>query len=122
MKKQFLITLALTALAYSTIAQRPHPAAMNSEERNQWRQQDIDEAAGYGTNFIRFVPIRFMDIFGIGMGVDYEKLVDKDRKIAIVLPFTYMFETLTISAPNGVVDSTAYYYFSPGIKFYPFGQ
>lgn len=72
----------------------------------------------YGNNTVKFSPINIYDV-GIGIGLNYERLLDKEQKIGIELPFDLIFRP---ENTNAVTNTNAYMYFSPGFKFYPSGQ
>lgn len=79
----------------------------------------------YGSNIVRIAPLTAMDI-GVGFGLSYEKIFGKDQMIGLVLPVTLLLENrnnndLYSGAYNQDRYNT-YVYFTPGIKFYPFGQ
>jgi hypothetical protein len=76
-----------------------------------------DEAA----NILRLAPITAMDI-GYGFGLSYERLFGKDKNIGIILPFSLLLEKRTNSGFSTSGSNNTYFYFTPGLKVYPFGQ
>jgi hypothetical protein len=91
-------------------------------ERNlsgKQRREVVDEQ--YGRSFVNFSPFKALDS-GPGFGLSYEFLADKRGYFGIILPLTmtipdsynYVFDTNT--------NSSEMFYFSPGLKIYPFGQ
>ncbi|RYE11594.1 MAG: hypothetical protein EOP51_32800, partial [Sphingobacteriales bacterium] len=79
----------------------------------------------YGANILRLSPITAMDI-GVGFGLGYEKIFGRNQTIGIVIPVSL----LLVNTGNNDFYSGAYnerrfdtyVYFTPGVKFYPFGQ
>jgi hypothetical protein len=78
----------------------------------------------YGTNILRIAPLTAMDI-GVGFGLSYEKLLGKDKMVGIIIPVSLILENSDIlnNYNTGASDNyNTYYYFTPGVKIYPFGQ
>lgn len=71
-----------------------------------------DEAA----NILRLSPLTAMDI-GYGFGFSYERLFGEYKNIGIILPFSLLLEKRIGGSSNNT-----YFYFTPGLKVYPFGQ
>ncbi|MBX9449770.1 MAG: hypothetical protein KL787_08660 [Taibaiella sp.] len=116
MKKIILLGLALLTFAgIHTVS------AQDDEEETQERLEKQKLWDSYGNNFIRGYLLRLGDDDNIGIGVEYERIVDKQRKVSIVIPFTYSFgSTDGYNFPSN--ETSNYFYFNPGLKFYPFGQ
>lgn len=98
------------------------PVLVFSQERND---RTVPARARYGSNILRLAPITAMDI-GVGFGLSYERLFGEDQNIGIVLPVTVLLEN---RQDEGIYTGAynqqrynAYVYFTPGLKFYPFGQ
>lgn len=111
MTKQ-IITLGLALLSVSIGAQ-----AKSSKDQNEGhRSRPV-----YGENIIRFNPMTAMDI-GTGPGISYEHIFGEDQNIGLVLPFSLLLnnEDGYTGYNNNHYDT--YFYFTPGLKFYPFGQ
>lgn len=76
----------------------------------------------YGNNILSFMPMQIAT--GLGIGIAYERVLDKNAVLSFYLPITCAF-TQSISdpnqAPNGPASAPATYYFMPGLKFYPTG-
>jgi hypothetical protein len=85
------------------------------------KRRDQDPEEGFGRNFINFSPFKALDS-GPGFGISYEAIVDKRGYFGVILPvtmtipdsYTYVFDTNR--------NTSEMYYFSPGLKIYPFGQ
>jgi len=95
-------------------------------EKNDRRLNGIKSAVNYGDNFLRLVPLRVLDIGGVGFGAEYERLFGENKMIGVILPFSMLFEETSQNwNPGGSSDNlhyNVYYYFCPGLKIYPFGQ
>lgn len=95
-------------------------------EKSERKFREVRPAVNYGDNFLRLAPLRVLDIGGVGIGAEYERLVGENKMIGIVLPFSVLFEETSLNwNPNNSGDDlhyNVYYYFCPGIKIYPFGQ
>ena len=80
--------------------------------------------AAYGPNIIRFTPVTVFDN-SVGVGISYERILDKDGKIGIHIP-VYAGLNTNNSYYNGWggYDTYANYslFLNPGVKFYPAGQ
>lgn len=80
------------------------------------------ENEDFGANLINISPFKALDS-GPGFGISYERIVDKKGYFGIIIPLTvtipgtstYIFD---VSDNNG----SYMFYFSPGLKIYPFGQ
>lgn len=76
----------------------------------------------FGANLINFSPFKALDS-GAGLGISYERIIDKQGYFGIILP-------LTLTLPDNYTSSFSYdsrsgnevFYFSPGLKIYPAGQ
>ncbi|HET8572890.1 MAG TPA: hypothetical protein VFL76_03365 [Edaphocola sp.] len=79
----------------------------------------------YGDNIIRFSPVKAMDI-GVGPGISYERIISADKKIGLVLPFSVLladyYDDYYYNYNYNNASYSSYFYFTPGLKFYPFGQ
>jgi len=71
----------------------------------------------YGPNIVRIMPLTAFN-GGVGLGASYERILDKDGKIGLNIPFSLGFNN------NGDYnnDMNTTFMFNPGIKFYPGGQ
>lgn len=82
------------------------------------------EAKNYGNNIVRFIPLRLNEIKSLGVGIEYERILGAKKLIGITLPITYT----RYRSPNYYdylyfgVNKLNGFYFTPGLKFYPFGQ
>jgi hypothetical protein len=75
-------------------------------------------------NVLRLSPIAALDI-GFGFGLGYERFFGSGKKFSVVLPFDFVLENTTggdnVSSNNTKAYNT-YFYFLPGVKFYPTGH
>lgn len=79
------------------------------------------EGRNYGNNLITVAPLSIIDK-GLGIGFSYERMLDKEQKIAFVIPVDFVFDDLNNDNWNGDRSSNLFYtYASPGIIFYPAG-
>jgi len=78
-------------------------------------------------NILRLHPITAMDI-GVGFSISYERLLGAEQKIGLVLPVSMLVQS---TGNNGFFTQAydynekrynMYAYFTPGVKFYPFGH
>jgi len=79
----------------------------------------------YGRNFIRFSPIKFLDLSAAGLGLEYEYLFGKSKRFGVNIPVTVMFKQNRIPNTNGSSEEmryTPYFFINPGLKIYPSGQ
>lgn len=99
-------------------------AALTAQARqDEGKDPDAERpAAGaqQGANVIRIAPITAMDI-GYGFGISYERLFGAEKNIGVILPFSLLLEK-NQGALDGMRPNNRYFYFTPGLKIYPFGQ
>jgi len=104
---------------------RKERAELARQEKAEKRRHRDQEKLSYGTNILSLSPFSALDI-GIGFGASYEKIVGADQNIGIVFPVHLMFELNDDyyygNYNNGNNYNNAYFYFTPGLKIYPFGQ
>lgn len=85
----------------------------------------------YGRNIIAIAPLQVTE--GVGLGLSYERVLDKKGIISFYLPATIAFNTSNNSGeffPGGYYNNYGYpynetyntYYVMPGIKIYPTGS
>lgn len=89
--------------------------------------QDIERNQRFETetvlpNIIRLHPIAAFDVSGAGPGISYERLISKDKKVSIIIPFSLILSSGGSLNNGGDVNYIPYIYLSPGLKFYPFGH
>lgn len=129
LKKIAILTSIATITLNTLFAQerdfRKERAELAREEREAKKKNRAHERISYGTNIISIDPFSALDI-GIGVGASYEKILGVDQNIGIVFPVHLMFEQQD-NYNNGYYNNGAnygnpYFYFTPGIKIYPFGQ
>lgn len=79
------------------------------------------ENEDYGNNVIAFAPLQ-VNNGGVGLGLSYERLLDKKGVIAFYLPVTVSFRGEELYMGNGTQYEEIYsYFFMPGVKIYPTG-
>lgn len=86
--------------------------------------QTQNKSVTYGNKIIRFAPLKVYDM-GVGLGLSYERHLDPEQKISLILPIDLAFINTyysNLNAPYLNHKVNSYVYFSPGIKFYPSGQ
>ncbi|MFT4061259.1 MAG: hypothetical protein QM642_02765 [Edaphocola sp.] len=108
---------------------RKEKAQLVRAEREQNRQARTEREQKFnsmGNNMLRLTAFTAMDI-GIGMGASYERIIDQRGTVGLVLPVYLLWEEkdnaydpITGNIQYGT--GSAYFYASPGIKVYPFGQ
>lgn len=77
----------------------------------------------YGRNIITISPFKALDS-GPGLGFSYERTLGENQNIGIILPVSFIFHDFNGYNPT-IGSNTNYltnFYFSPGVKIYPFGQ
>lgn len=122
MNKVFnIIAVALLVLiSANCLAQRPLPPHFRTPAQRATRQQQVmSQERDYGSNMVRLIPLRILDQGSIGFGLDYEYIFGREKNIGLVLPISILFPKLVGYYSE---SSSAFIYFSPGIKIYPFGQ
>ncbi|MCE6991662.1 hypothetical protein [Dyadobacter sp. CY323] len=87
------------------------------------RREEVSvNAEGFGRSQINFSPFKALDS-GPGFGVSYEIQVDKKQYLGVILPFTITFpDRYNYLFDSGNTGRNEMFYFSPGLKIYPFGQ
>ena len=130
LKKIAVLTTIATLTLNNLFAQerdfRKEKAELARQEREAKKKDKSYERSSYGTNIISISPLSALDI-GIGVGASYEKILGADQNIGIVIPVHLMFEQNNDYYYNGYYGYNSnhynsYFYFTPGIKIYPFGQ
>ena len=74
----------------------------------------------FGRHMVNFSPFKALDS-GPGLGLSYEILADKKGYFGIYLPVSLIFPD-RFDLFDGYGDQRGAFYFSPGLKIYPFGQ
>lgn len=76
----------------------------------------------YGNNIISIMPMQIMT-YDVGVGIAYERVLDKAGILSFYLPFMVEFDGTNgrnaAINPNG--NTYPAYYIMPGLKFYPTG-
>ena len=82
--------------------------------------------AGYGKNILAIAPLQMTNETVAGVGIHYERILDKGGIFAICLPVAFSFfdETVTniISSAQPMTASRVFTYLYPGAKIYPGGS
>lgn len=113
MIRNIALALLITGCAATTVQAKQDEA----KERNETPAAVVKESA----NIIRLAPLTAMDI-GYGFGLSYERLFGEHKNIGIILPFSLLLEKRTNSGFSISGSNNTYFYFTPGLKIYPFGQ
>lgn len=111
------LTLGLLSAATVAFAQRPH------HERNMPQPQR--SGMDYGKNILSLAPIQMTDFSPAGIGISYERVLDKDYRFAFYLPVAFSFKRDRQYNPNTGLDekhNNNMVYFYPGLKITPFGS
>jgi hypothetical protein len=86
-------------------------------------QEETTQKQNYGKSVFSLSPFALTDI-SKGVGLSYERVLDKNGLFALWIPVTAGFSTYTSLMNNAIVNSNVVYgnlYATPGIKFYPKG-
>lgn len=78
----------------------------------------------YGHNIVSIIPMQLLTE-GVGIGLSYERVIDKGGILSFYLPVAASLTQPTSNAgnPPGTTTTTKpIYYFMPGLKFYPTGS
>lgn len=70
------------------------------------------------TNAIRFSPVGVNEI-GTTVGINYEKYLSKNSRLSLIFPLDVVFRQHERLWTSDDRSSPAYFYFTPGFKFYP---
>ena len=134
-RKIALSTLLLSLLALSTFAQRRDfrreredlAREERAEKRRLKREGDPERPrVNYGSNILRLSPITAMDI-GVGFGLSYERIFGQEQMVGLIIPASLILQNKDGYNPlngsyNNDIRYNTYFYFTPGLKIYPFGQ
>lgn len=116
MTKSFLtLGLALALGIPASFARNSQNGRQQTENTSGLRHPE------FGDNILRLNPITALDI-GVGPGISYERIISADKKVSIILPFSLLLHNENDYATYDESEYTTYFYFTPGLKFYPFGQ
>lgn len=80
-------------------------------------------ARAYGNNIVSFAPLQITE--GVGVGLSYERILDKKGVVSLYLPFAVSFtafnnDPFVSTTPNNNYRPS--FYAMPGLKFYPAGS
>jgi len=70
------------------------------------------------SNALRFSPVGVNEI-GTTVGISYEKYLAQNSRVSLVFPLDIVFRQHERYWGQGNISSPAYFYFTPGFKFYP---
>lgn len=114
-KSILTLGLAFTLGIVTSFAKKNDVGLQQNENQNtELRHPD------WGDNIIRINPITALDI-GVGPGISYERIFSADKKMSFILPISLLLQSDYDGYYNNANYFT-YFYFTPGLKFYPFGQ
>jgi hypothetical protein len=122
-----LATISLNTLFAQERDYRKERAELARQEKEEKRRHRGEhEKINYGTNILSASPFSVLDI-GIGFGLSYEKIIGTEQNVGIILPIHLLFDVENNSYYGYPYDNNneynnAYFYFTPGLKIYPFGQ
>jgi hypothetical protein len=94
--------------------------AERSSERGR-NDKVVELDPEYGKNRIDVSPFKALDS-GPGFGISYERILDKRGYFGLLLPLTVTIPDSYYLPTIGEEANDQMYYFSPGLKVYPFGQ
>jgi len=87
------------------------------------RETEHRKPVKYGNNIIGFMPMQITS--GVGLGLSYERVLDKEGILSFYMPVTVAFAENGIDpyyVGTGTSNNTApTFYIMPGLKFYPTG-
>lgn len=115
----------ITRSRFSREPRRPAvPHASEGDNREVLQRTSV---SGYGKNILSIAPIQMTNESAAGLGIHYERMLDKNNIIALYIPVALSFFEDEVSN-NGW--SSMYYpkksrtmaYIYPGAKFYPAGS
>jgi len=98
---------------------------MEQEDKEDKKATNRKRANTYGRNFIRFSPIKILDLSASGFGLEYEYLIGKSKRFGINIPVSVMFKQNRapgLYGSNGEMHYVPYFFINPGLKIYPSGQ
>ncbi|MBX2951348.1 MAG: hypothetical protein KF870_02510 [Leadbetterella sp.] len=70
------------------------------------------------TNALRFSPVGVNEI-GTTVGLSYEKYLSQSSRVSLIFPLDIVFRQHERLWSSNDRSSPAYFYFTPGFKFYP---
>jgi hypothetical protein len=73
----------------------------------------------YGKNIITFSPIQMANEGAAGLGLQYERVLDRKSMVSLVLPVAFIFMD---ESYNDRHETRTFKYFYPGVKIYPTGS
>lgn len=108
--KSVLLVIASMGMAGAAFAQR------NIESNEEVEKPKMKK----NNNIVSIAPIQFTEN-GVGFGISYEHMLDKDRIVSLNIPFVGSYR-VSSSDYSGRYHSDPMYYLMPGLKFYPTGS
>lgn len=112
----------------------PPPGRRNTASRSGSRNDNNDDFTprkmnpAYGRNILAVAPIQMSLTSVAGVGVHYERVIDKGGIVSLYVPVAFSFyqdeaSTFSPTFPNTQLEANRVYaYAYPGIKFYPGGS
>lgn len=91
-----------------------------TDKERKLAQRKREEFEIFKNNVLNITPLIAMDQ-GVGFGIDFERLVGSKQKIGLVFPLSFVVSENGLYLPKNRNGNQSYY-FSPGLKIYPFGQ
>ena len=80
----------------------------------------------YGKNILSFSPVHMTNASAIGIGVSYERVIDKKSIVSFYLPVVYSFrnnrDDYNYNTGNYYENKSHMVWFYPGAKIYPTGS
>lgn len=90
-------------------------------DRRTWKNKKMHNNMHYGPNILAFAPIQISES-GMGVGISYERMLDKKGIVSFYMPVSYTFTGDGGDNYYGYNDELQNLYLMPGIKIYPTGS
>lgn len=96
-----------------TYGRRERPSRSNTNLRSE----------PYGKNIISLAPVQMANESAAGVGLHYERVLDRNYLVSFYLPFALIFQNQDrYNGSNYETRTNVFKYFYPGIKIYPTGS
>lgn len=113
-----MIVKSTLAIALALCLSNVSAFSQNNSKHSSNKTEESSSFFNQGDNIISVNLINALDI-GIGSGISYERILTKDHRLSLILPVSILFQP-----DDRYYDENThyfnYFYFTPGIKFYPF--
>ncbi|XZF15912.1 hypothetical protein ACTHGU_07225 [Chitinophagaceae bacterium MMS25-I14] len=79
----------------------------------------------YGRNILSLAPVQFTNTSVMGVGLHYERILDKRGIFSLYVPLAYSFKNSSYydyNVYNSVNEQRSAFWAYPGVKFYPTGS